>query len=226
MSRVGLIHMAGPGRDGLVQTLQDLGFACVLMEDLRTASRTLHRETLDVLLLDWRAEARASDTLAWVRAACGTALPVLAMAAAVEDREVAVALEQGADDVLVNPSPVLLRAKLRAALRRAAPPPPVQGEMRLGAYVIDRGRRTVGRDGRRVDLTPREFALAELLFANAGRKLSRGYVMDAIWRSQLSVTGRTLDTHVSRVRNKLGLDGRRGVRLTSLYGYGYRLDAE
>jgi DNA-binding winged helix-turn-helix (wHTH) protein len=73
-------------------------------------------------------------------------------------------------------------------------------------------------------LTRKEYELALFLFANEGRLVSRGHLLDMVWRRRASAESRTLDSHVSRVRRNLLLDRRRGFELVAVYGSGYRLD--
>ena len=70
----------------------------------------------------------------------------------------------------------------------------------------------------------RIFALALLFFRNLGRPLSRAYIHEAVWQRDTALPSRTMDTHVSRVRNKLQLKPEHGYRLVPVYSYGYRLE--
>lgn len=82
---------------------------------------------------------------------------------------------------------------------------------------------TVTRHGEPVALTQKESALALLLLSHLGRPLSRTTIRDTIWGQDSTLPGRTIDTHVSRVRTKLGLIAANGYALTPVYGYGYQL---
>jgi len=75
-----------------------------------------------------------------------------------------------------------------------------------------------------LDVTHKEFALALLFFRNMGRPLSRAYIHEAVWQRDTALPSRTMDTHVSRVRNKLQLKPEHGYRLVPVYSYGYRLE--
>jgi DNA-binding response OmpR family regulator len=79
-------------------------------------------------------------------------------------------------------------------------------------------------DEHRVELTAKEFELAELLFKNRDRSLSRAYIMETIWRTNVDLATRTLDMHVSRLRSKLLLKPENGFRIFTVFGYGYRLE--
>jgi DNA-binding response OmpR family regulator len=73
-------------------------------------------------------------------------------------------------------------------------------------------------------LTAKDFDLSVLFLRNVGRLLSRGHIRETVWGPNAVVTSRTLDTHVSRIRNKLGLTPDNGWRLAAVYRYGYRLE--
>jgi len=73
-------------------------------------------------------------------------------------------------------------------------------------------------------LSAKEFDLAYFLFSNLGRLLSRGHLLECVWGMSVSVPTRTVDTHISKVRTQCDLFPENGVRLVSVYGYGYRLE--
>ena len=75
-----------------------------------------------------------------------------------------------------------------------------------------------------VSLNSKEFALALLLFENMHRPLSRGYILETLWRADPNLPTRTLDMHVSRIRTKLGLRPENGFRIAAVSGYGYRME--
>ena len=79
-------------------------------------------------------------------------------------------------------------------------------------------------DGAQVELVIKHFNLAVLFFRNLGRLLSRGYITQTVWREAGIVNSRTIDTHVSRIRSKLGLIPEHGWELKAVYAHGYRLE--
>jgi len=88
-------------------------------------------------------------------------------------------------------------------------------------FRVDRQTRSITRDNKPVPLTAKDFDLAALLPSNVGQLLSRTYLHQAVW-GRLILSSWTLDTHVSRVRNRLKLTPEYGWQLVAVYGYGYR----
>jgi len=134
-----------------------------------------------------------------------------------------VGLELGADDYLTKPfSPRELVLRIKAVLRRGSPAREA-GPLRLGGLSIDPGRHQVEAGGRPVELTATEFKLLQCLAENAGRVMSRGTLLDRVWGYSFDGYGRTVDTHIRRLRRKLGpLAG----LIETVRGLGYRLRDE
>jgi DNA-binding response OmpR family regulator len=142
------------------------------------------------------------------------------------DSETADALNHGADLCFQGEiRPPELLARLDALIRRFAVSRAVRAsEIQLGPYTIDRQNRAIRLRDTLVSVHAREFELALLLFANAGRVLSRADIELALWGRELSPYSRTLDTHVSRLRKKLLLGPENGLRLRAIYGQGFCLE--
>lgn len=184
----------------------------------------LRHERFDLLLLDWRLpDGSGDEVLRWVRENQGWDVAVVVLTAQDDEATVVQALQAGADDFVIKPpKPRELLARLEATARRARPGGlPV---LRHGAYVVDVHRHTLTVDGQAVALTQKEFDLAVYLFQNPGTLMSRDHLLNRIWGLNTDVDTRTVDTHVSRLRKKLALDGRLGWKMSPVYGYGYRLD--
>jgi len=114
----------------------------------------------------------------------------------------------------VKPAPALLVYQ----------PFPETGEVALSTanergIAVDRRMREVRSEGRAVEVTPREFELLALLTAEPGRPFSREELLDCIWKDEYEVTDRTIDTHVQRLRKKLG---RSAASIQTVWGFGYR----
>jgi DNA-binding response OmpR family regulator len=131
--------------------------------------------------------------------------PVLILSgrAAVEDR--VKGLDLGADDYLTKPfSFSELSARVRALLRR--PPNPLGIVLRVEELELDRAERVVKRAGRRIDLTPREFALLEYLMRNAGRCVTRAMIIEHVWNFSFDTMTNVVDVYINYLRKKIDQD--------------------
>lgn len=148
------------------------------------------------------------------------AIPIIMLSARTAELDRIVGLELGADDYVTKPfSPRELVVRLRKLLSRqaagATEPPPVRRE-ELG---IDLARHEVSVDGRPVDLTVSEFKLLALLAREPGRNFSRDELLQHVWQREAGATSRTVDTHMCRLRDKLGAAA---YHLQTVRGLGYR----
>jgi DNA-binding response OmpR family regulator len=134
-------------------------------------------------------------------------------------------LQYGADDYLVKPLRKLeLLARIDAVVRRTRPAGGSDEAAEFGEFHVDAARRSITRRGEAIDLTQKDFDLAVFLFRNQGRLLSRNHLFEAVWGKSTEINSRTIDTHVSRLRTRLGLAPENGWRLASVYQHGYRLE--
>ena len=108
---------------------------------------------------------------------------------------------------------------MKAILRRGSEPPPEGSPLEHGALHLDPERHLCSVDGEPVPLTAKEFQLLEALMRRPGRVLSRERLLDQVWGSDISVTLRTIDTHLKRLREKLG--GAADL-IETVRGVGYR----
>ena len=186
--------------------------------------RTLEHETFDVLLLDWNVpDVSGIEVLRQVRQQLRSRIPVLFGTARNAEEDVVAALRADADDYLVKPLRRLeLLARLEAMTRRHAVET-VQ-HLEVDRFRVNCEARQLLRDDEPLELTAKDFDLAVLFLRNVGRLLSRGHIRERVWGVSQEVNSRTLDTHVSRIRNKLGLLPEHGWSLAAVYGHGYRLE--
>jgi DNA-binding response OmpR family regulator len=212
--------------DFICQTLAAAGHSCHAFSKGGELVRQLRRQTFDLLVLDWNVPDMSGDqVLHWVRQTLSARLPVLFMTNRSRETDIAAMLNSGADDYVVKPvaEPVLI-ARVGSLLRRAYQMHPPTLKETFGSYEFDVKSRQATVAGRTVALTQKEFDLALLLFQHMSRPLSRAHILDVIWKQSSDIPSRTMDTHVSMLRSKLGLRPENGYRLTPIYGYGYRLE--
>lgn len=116
-----------------------------------------------------------------------------------------------------------LQARVQALLRRTYPAL-FQTELVCGPYRFIPLKQALLIHGQAAKLKHREYTLAIFLFRNIGRLLSREHLLEAVWGADATVTSRSLDTHMSRLRSKRDLRPANGLVLSAVYGFGFRLE--
>jgi DNA-binding response OmpR family regulator len=150
------------------------------------------------------------------------ALPVLVLTARDTLDEKVRALDNGADDYLTKPFAMdELLARLRALTRRSDQAG--GGRIELAGIALDLQERRVTRDGDRVDLSSREFALLEYLMRNAGRVLSRVQILSAVWEYDFDPQSNVVDVYIRYLRRKIDRDGETSL-IETIRGAGYRFN--
>jgi DNA-binding response OmpR family regulator len=155
-------------------------------------------------------------------------VPIVILTARGEERDRVTGLELGADDYVPKPfSPRELLARIRAVVRRArGQVGPAVKILKVGTLVLDPGNRRVTVRGEEILLTGYEFSLLYALATRAGRVLSREQLIELAGGSSEEAFDRSVDVHVSRLRQKLGDDSRSPRMLKTVRGAGYMLTAE
>ena len=150
-------------------------------------------------------------------------IPIIMLTAKGEAIDRIVGLELGADDYITKPfSPREVMLRIRAVLRRApnVPRNKPANQIQIDGLKIDLDRHQVFSNGSVIDLTATEFKILSLFAHSPGRVFTRSILMDAVWGQEYYGIERTMDTHVSRLRRKLG---QFGERIETVHGVGYRL---
>lgn len=149
-------------------------------------------------------------------------VPILMLTARGEEFDELHGFEVGADDYLAKPfSLALLLARVAALLRRTAPPK--AGQVKVGKLEIDPAAHEVRFDGRPVELAPKEFEALLMMASNLGKVFSRRQLLTSVWGYSYIGDERTVDTHMARLRQKLGDEG--GKMVKTVRGFGYKLEA-
>ena len=223
--RLALLHAEFGWIEALVSALEAEGHHVHRYQDSRTLILQAARESFDLFLLEWGARG-ARQVLQDLRGGSGIHSSVIFFNCSNSESELADILGSGADDFITGPVGMReLVARAGAVMRRRNPGHYCRlNVLDMPPYRFDTSAKVLLVDGVPVALTEKEFELAVFLFRNLGRTLSRGHLLEAVWGSALLAVSRTVDTHISRIRRKLGLRPEVGFRLSAAYGNGYRLE--
>ena len=196
-------------------------------------------EKFDLLVLDWHLpDTTGIKELDWLRSNKTFNTPVIFITSRDSEESVVEALDHGADDYMVKPvKKGITLARIKALQRRyrigqaaaasardnAGDPDQPAAIENYEPYEVNSQEHKISRNGEAIKLTNKEYELAAYLFRNAGCLVSREHLLEAIWGTTAELNTRTVDTHISRVRSKLGISPAVGWQLSSIYQRGYRL---
>lgn len=210
----------------LTYNFKQAGFDVVSAPDGETALRAMKEERFDIVLLDLMLpDMPGTEVCRRLKQSPQTsAVPVVMVTAKGEEIDRIVGFELGADDYVVKPFSVReLVLRVRAILRRAEGPAEAEERFTFGKLEVDRAAHRAWVDGQEVGFTALELRLLTMLHDRRGRVLTRDLLLDEVWGSHVDVTARNVDTHVKRVREKLGVAGE---YIETVRGVGYRFRAE
>jgi DNA-binding response OmpR family regulator len=212
--------------DLICQVLTGAGHSCQSFDSGKDLLAQLRKDSADLLVMDWQvADLPAAEVLRRAKDKMSSNAPVMFLTTSSAEDDIVAGVTAGADDYLVKPlRRGELVARVSALLRRAYPSENGAEQLQFGPYVFETRPGRLLMDGEVIDVTHKEFYLALLFFRNIGRPLSRAYIHESVWVRETTIPSRTMDTHVSRVRNKLQLRPENGFRLVPVYSYGYRLE--
>jgi two-component system OmpR family response regulator len=230
MSRILVVDDDGHIREVVRFALQQGGYQVVEARDGAEAWAAFEAGGFDLVVLDIiMPEADGLEICRRIRAR--SRVPIVFLSSKDEELDRVLGLELGADDYLVKPfSPRELLARVKAVLRRLHEAPPAvdtaeaPAVRRRGPLEMDLRRHRCSWAGREVVLTVTEFALLQSLLAAPGRVYSRSELVDRAYGHGHVITERTVDSHVRRIRQKLGALGADPIE--TVYGLGYRLREE
>jgi DNA-binding response OmpR family regulator len=197
--------------------LQAAGYVCTVVSDGGEGLREAQTGAFDLMLLDIGLPAiDGFEVLRRIRAS-DTRLPIIMLTARSSVEDTVRGLDSGANDYLAKPFKVdELLARIRLRLRELPPPPTI--ELRHGSLSIDLSTRRARVGDRSVDLSVREFALAEEFLRYPEQVLSREQLLSRVWGYDFDPASNVLEVYVRYLRNKIGPEAIETVR-----GMGYRL---
>lgn len=202
------------------------GFRPVWAIDSVTAQAELDAVLPDVILLDWMLPGESGLTLAkrWRAHSRTKSVPIIMLTARGDEVDRVAGLDAGADDYIAKPfSTKELLARIRAVLRRRAPEQDLSVTT-VGELSLDPSTYRVSFQGQLLKLGPTEFKLLHYLMTHAERVHSRSQLLDKVWGDHVFIEERTVDVHMKRLREALGLQA--GPMVETVRGAGYRLTTQ
>jgi DNA-binding response OmpR family regulator len=202
--------------------LKQAGYAVATAADGAEALKKARAAAPDLIVLDvMLPEMDGFEICKILRREPATArVPIIMVTAKAAEIDRVLGLELGADDYLTKPfSPRELLLRIKKILQRGAAEPAKSETMRFGELLIDEPRHVVSWRGKAVDLTATEFKLLSVLAQRRGRVQSRDHLLRDVWEYDSLIDTRTVDTHMRRLREKLGPAAK---HLDTVRGVGYR----
>ena len=209
----------------LTEELQSQGFLVEQVFDGEAAlALCAEKRRFDLLILDLNLPKLDGISLIRYLRPAQSRLPILVLTARSQVEEKVNALQTGADDCLTKPfSLIELLARVHVLLRRNSAMAP--NCYTVGDLTLWRDEHRVERNGRRIELTPREFAILEVLARNVGHPVSRAALLEEVWNMSPESATNIVDVYMKYVRDKIDLPGE--TRLThTIRGFGYELRAD
>lgn len=201
--------------------LQREGFLPILADSRDAALQNIYALESDVLIIDLPVSGSSSVELFTELQLRKITKPIIILGDSSEEIDKVLALEAGADDYIVKPfAPRELVARVRAVLRRRKVN--LDAVTRFGNVEVDRQHRMVTCQGQEVKMTPCEYRLLLFFLGNVNLALPRQTILSSVWRYSEDAHSRTLDAHVSKLRQKCEPDPSVPRHFLTIHGVGYR----
>ena len=208
---------------GLREDLRLEGYDVEIARDGEEAIAMARERPFDLILLDVMLPGKDGFAVCRQLRRSGARTPIILLTAKRSEAEKVLGFELGADDYVTKPfSPMELRARIKAVLRRGASETPEP--LHFGDFEVDFERFELRRSGRAVDLTPIEFKLLAAFVRNPRIVLNRQQLLDKVWDPDVHVTDRVVDTHIGNLRRKIEENPDKPEFLVSVRGFGYRFE--
>jgi two-component system OmpR family response regulator len=210
--------------EAMAKGLADAGHECVTAADGELGLVAAHNGRFDVMVVDRMMPRLDGVSMVEQLRQDGNQTPVLFLSALGEIAHRVEGLKAGGDDYLVKPYAFAELIARVEALARRRETGSVQTHLRVGDLEMDLIGREVHRQGKEIDLQPREFQLLEFLMRHAGQSVTRTMLLERVWEYHFDPQTNVIDVHISRLRSKIDKGFDRPM-LQTVRGAGYRLDA-
>jgi DNA-binding response OmpR family regulator len=210
---------------GLQENLQYEGYNVETAEDGRTGLQKIINESFDAVILDvMLPELSGFDVCRQAREK-GIRIPIIMLTARGEEIDKVLGLELGADDYMTKPFGLReLLARVKAALRRAEGASGAATErLTIGSFEVDFAAYTASRNGKPVAMTTREIDVLRFLWQNRNKTVKREDLLKSVWLYDDSITSRTVDNFIMRLRHKIEDDPAHPSIILTIHGIGYKL---
>lgn len=210
--------------EAMARGLTEVGYECVKAPDGEAGLEAARDGGFDVLIVDRMMPRMDGVTLIQTLRRENDQTPVLFLSALGEINDRVAGLKAGGDDYLVKPYAFAELIARVEALARRRETGSVATVLRVGDLEMDLIARTVHRQGKEIDLQPREFQLLEFMMRHAGQSVTRTMLLEKVWEYHFDPQTNVIDVHISRLRSKIDKGFDRPM-LQTVRGAGYRLDA-
>ncbi|MDR3616667.1 MAG: response regulator transcription factor [Candidatus Obscuribacterales bacterium] len=212
--------------DTLTFNLKRHGFDVVAFNSGHKALAKLDDVVPALVILDWMLPDLIGPEICKLMRERSLDVPILMLTGRSSPTDIATGLASGADDYLSKPfSAIELVARVQALLRRASKDKPkTSARLEVGVLVLDDDAKTLTKEGKIVELSPKEFSLLKVLMHNAGKTLPTEALLNQVWGRDFSGDVKTVAVHMRWLRQKLEADPKNPQILETVHRSGYRLN--
>ena len=226
MARILLVEDEPKMQRGLRDNLEFEGHNVTTQGDGSSGLQTLLRESFDLIILDVMLPKMSGFDVLRKSREKGIRTPVIMLTAKGEEIDKVLGLELGADDYITKPFSLReLIARVNALLRRAAPAGASDTAMNLGDVAVNFASYSGSKHGKKFSMTPKEFEILKYLWQHRNEAVSRDDLLTNVWGYDESVTTRTVDNFVLKIRQKIEDDCAHPKIIITMHGTGYKLIA-
>jgi len=208
----------------LTQRLESEGYIVETAEDGEQGLARGTTEPFDIIILDLMLPRKSGFDVCRDLRQRGFNTPVIMLTARGQVVDRVLGLKLGADDYLTKPFAMMeLVARIEALLRRSTPASNLSPDVfQFGSLAVDFRRTVVTRNNKPVDMSAREFKLLRYLIEHPGATVSRDELLNEVWGYNSLTTTRTVDVHISSLRQKIEEDPRHPKSIVTIHGFGYK----
>lgn len=227
MTKILLVEDEPKMQQVIKDNLELEGYDVALAGDGKTGLRKILENSYSLVLLDVMLPEMSGFDVCRKAREKGISTPVIFLTAKGEEIDKVLGLELGADDYITKPFGVReLLARTKAVLRRVeGPATGLADTLTLGSVEIDFKTYTASRDGAALPMTPKEFELLKFLWQHRNQVVSRDQVLTNVWGYDETISTRTIDNFILRLRQKIEVNPAKPKRIITIHGLGYKLIA-